>query len=140
MRHDLTLGHLDPGAVTERRRVVVKPLEMDLVHGLLEELGGTDAEGNPTLGGARVRFEQGYIVVPWLGGGTNRVSEEFALRLHKATGCLIADVGHSWVVPPERLQGLSGAASAAIESPAASGRETPRRHGSRSEFSSAHER
>lgn len=122
MLHDLTLGHLDPGAVTERRRVVVKPLEMDIVHRLLKELGGTDAEGNPTLGGARVRFEQGSVVVPWLGGRTNRVSEEFALRLHQQTGCLIADVGHCWVVPPERLQGLSGPASAAVRSPAVSGR------------------
>jgi hypothetical protein len=119
--HDLTLGHLDPDAVTERRRVVVKLLEMGLVHRLLEELGGTDAAGNPTLGGARVRFEHGSVVVPWLGGGTNRVSEEFALRLHKATGCLIADVGHCWVVPPERLQGLSGAARVGAASPAVRG-------------------
>jgi hypothetical protein len=122
MLHDLTLGHLDPDAITKRRRVVVKSLEMEIVHRLLKELGGTDAEGNPTLDGAKVRFEQGYVVVPWLGGRTNRVSEEFALRLHKQTGCLIADVGHCWVVPPERLQGLSGPASAAVVSPAVSGR------------------
>jgi hypothetical protein len=102
-----------------RRRQAVGDGPRSTAH---EELGGTDAEGNSTLGGARVRFEQGYVVVPWLGGGTNHVSEEFALRLHKATGCLIADIGHCWVVPPERLQGLSGAASAAVGSPAVSGR------------------
>ena len=123
MLHDLSLGHLDPDAVTQRRRVVVKPLEMDVVHRLLAELGETDAEGNPTLGGAKVRFEQDYVVVPWLGGGTNRISEEFALRLHKQTGCLIADVSHCWVVPPERLHGLSGPVNAARGTQTA--RETP---------------
>jgi len=111
MLHDLTLGHLDPEAVTERRRVVLKPLEMDTVRRLLTELGGTDASGHPTLGGAKVRFEQGYVVIPWLGGSRNRVSEEFALRLHQETGCLIADLEHCWVVPLERLPGLNGQAS-----------------------------
>lgn len=107
MLHDLTLGHLDPEAVKGRRRVVLKPLEMEIVRSLLSELGGTDAAGNPTLGGAKVRFEQGYVVVPWLGGSRNRVSEEFALRLHQETGCLVADLEHCWVVPLERLSGLT---------------------------------
>jgi len=107
MLHDLTLGHLDPEAVLGRQRVVLKPLEMNTVRRLLTELGGTDAAGHPTLGGAKVRFEQGYVVIPWLGGSRNRVSEEFALRLHKETGCLIADLEHCWVVPIERLSGLT---------------------------------
>src|SRR5262249_52350570 len=88
---------------------VLKPLERDVVDRLLKELGGTDAEGHPTLGGARVRFEDGYIVVPWLGGWTNRVSEEFALRMRKETGCLIADMGHRCVIDPEQLRGLDEA-------------------------------
>ena len=91
MLHDLTLGHLDPEAVLGRQRVVLKPLEMNTVRRLLTELGGTDAAGNPTLGGAKVRFEQGNVVIPWLGGSRNRVSEEFALRLHQETGCVIAE-------------------------------------------------
>ena len=107
MLHDLTLGHLDPEAVAGRRRVVLKPLEMDAVNRLLAELGGTDGAGHPTLGGAGVRFEQGYVVIPWLGGSRNRVSEEFAMRLHQETGCLIADLEHCWVVPLERLSGLN---------------------------------
>jgi hypothetical protein len=109
MIHDLTIGHLDPAGIPERRRTVLKPLEMDVVARLLKELGGTDTEGNPTLGGARVRFEEGYVVVPWLGGWTNRISEEFALRMRRETGCLIADLGHRCVIEPEQLQGLDAA-------------------------------
>src|SRR6516162_10966605 len=106
MIHDLTIGHLDPTGIPERRRTVLKPLERDVVDRLLKELGGMDAEGHPTLGGARVRFEDGSVVVPWLGGWTNRVSEEFALRMRRETGCLIADLSHRCVIDPEQLQGL----------------------------------
>jgi len=109
MIHDLTIGHLDPAGIPERRRTVLKPLEMDVVARLLKELGDTDNEGNPTLGGARVRFENGYVVLPWLGGWINRISEEFALRMRRETGCLIADLGHRCVIEPEQLQGLDGA-------------------------------
>src|SRR5262249_62354286 len=96
---------LDPTGIPERRRTVLKPLERDVVDRLLKELGGTDAEGHPTLGGARVRFEDGYLIVPWLGGWTNRVAEEFALRMQRETGCLIADLGHRCVIDSEQLQG-----------------------------------
>ncbi len=109
MIHDLTIGHLDPAGIRERRRTVIKPLERDVVDRLLKELGGTDAEGHPTLGVRRVRFEDGYVVVPWLGGWTNRISEEFALRMRRETGCLIADLGHRCVIGPEQLQGLDAA-------------------------------
>jgi hypothetical protein len=109
MIHDLTIGHLDPAGVPQRRRTVLKPLEMDVVDRLLNELGGRDVDGHPTLGGARVRFEGGYIVVPWLGGWTNRISEEFALRMRRETGCLIADLGHRCIIEPEQLQGMNGA-------------------------------
>jgi len=69
MIHDLTIGHLDPAGIPERRKTVLKALEMDVVNRLLDELGGTDAEGNTTLGGARIRLENDYVVVPWLGDG-----------------------------------------------------------------------
>jgi len=113
MIHDLTIGHLDPASIPERRKTVIKPLETDVVNRLLDELGGTDAEGHSTLGGARIRFENGYVVVPWLGGWTNRVSEEFALRMQRETGCLIADLGHRCVIEPEQLKGLGGQPSEA---------------------------
>jgi hypothetical protein len=107
MIHDLTIGHLDPGGVTVRRTTVLKPLELDVVNRLLEELGSVDADGNPTLGGARVRLEDGFVVVPWLGGGTNRVSEEFAVRMQRETECIIADMGHRCVMEPSQLLGLN---------------------------------
>jgi hypothetical protein len=107
MIHDLTIGHLDPAGVVVRRCTVLKPLEVDVVNRLLKELGSTDPHGNTTLGGAKVRFEDGFVVVPWLGGGANRVSEEFALRMHWETGCRIADLGHRCVIEPESLTGLT---------------------------------
>jgi hypothetical protein len=109
MIHDLTIGHLDPTGIPERRRTVLRPLEMDVVNRLLKELGGTDPEGNPTLDGVRVQFEDGYVVVPWLGGWTNRISEEFALKMQRETGCLIADLGHRCVIEPQHLHGLNTA-------------------------------
>ncbi|HZW31992.1 MAG TPA: hypothetical protein VFF52_14875, partial [Isosphaeraceae bacterium] len=65
--------------------------------------------GHLTLGGAPVRFEDGYLVVPWLGGSVNHVSEEFAIRLQRETGCLIADLAHRCIIEPKELQGLNGA-------------------------------
>jgi hypothetical protein len=115
MIHELTIGHLDLAGIRERRRTGLKPLEWDVVDRLLRELGGSDAEGRPTLGGARVRWEDGYLVVPWLGRWTNRVSEEFALRKHRETRCLIADLGHRCIIVPEQLQGLNGATVEARE-------------------------
>jgi hypothetical protein len=109
MIHDLTIGHLDPAGIPLRRKTVLRPLEKEVVDRLLKELGGTDSEGHPTLGGARVRFEDGAVVVPWLGGWTNRTSEEFALRLQRETGCLVADLGHRCIIGPEQLRGLDGA-------------------------------
>jgi len=45
MIQNLTAGDLDQdGAVT-------KPLDMRVVRKLLAEMGGTDADGEPTLGG-----------------------------------------------------------------------------------------
>ncbi len=110
MIHDLTIGHLDPAAIPLRRKAVLRPLEKDVVDRLLKELGGTDSEGHTTLGGARVRFEDGVVIVPWLGGSTNRTSEEFALRIQRETGCLVADLGHRCLIGPEQLQGLVGGA------------------------------
>jgi hypothetical protein len=91
MLHRLTIGHLDPAAVQRRQMVPMRALEMDVVHRLLGELGQKDTEGNTTLGGCKVRFENAAVSCLWKGTGTNRVAEEFALRMQKETGCLIAD-------------------------------------------------
>ena len=111
MLHRLTIGHLDPAAVERRQAVPVRALEMDVVHRLLGELGEKDAEGDVTLGGCKVRFENGAVSCLWMGGRANRVAEEFALRMHRETGCVIADVGGYRVIEPDELTGLTGQAS-----------------------------
>jgi hypothetical protein len=112
MLHNLTIGHLDPAAIVcERRIAVLRALEMDTVHRLLEELVGIDKDGSPTLERGKVEFRDGYLVCPWrIGGWHNRTAEEFALRLQQATGCVLADREHSRIIEPEKLQGLNGAA------------------------------
>jgi len=112
MIHALTMGHIDPDAVRSRKAVVRQPLDMSTVERLLRELGEADTEGRWRLGGSKVEFYDGYIAVPWLGGGTNYVAEEFALRLHRQTGCVLADREHGCVIKPEQLHGLNGLAQA----------------------------
>jgi hypothetical protein len=116
MIHILTMGHLDPAAVSRRQAVVMRPLDMDIVNRLLRELGGTDEQGRPTLDGVPVEIRDGTVACRWLiGGYCNQVAEEFALRLQKETGCVLADREHSRVIEPEQLQGLSGQPIAAQE-------------------------
>jgi len=76
MLHNLTIGHLDPAAIViERRIAVLPPLEIDVVHRLLKELGGIDKNGNPTLETGKVEFREGYLVCPWrIGGWYNRTA------------------------------------------------------------------
>jgi hypothetical protein len=102
MIHDLTAGHFDAAGV------VLKPIDLHIARRLLADLGSENADGVPTLDGSKVRFEDGCIVLPWKGGGTNRVAEEFARRLQRETGCLIADRGHHRIIAPETLVGLNG--------------------------------
>jgi hypothetical protein len=115
MLHNLTVGHLDPGPiVSERRIVVLRPLERAPVDRLLEELATLDPDGSPRLEGGKVEVREGYLVCPWrIGGWHNRTAEEFVLRLQQATGCILADREHSRIIQPEQLQGLRGAALAA---------------------------
>ncbi len=100
MIHDLTAGHLDSDGV------VTKPLDMRIVRRLLVELGQLDAEGVATLDGWKVRLEGGCVLLPWKGGKTNRLAEEFAIRLQRETGCQILDREHGRVIEPGQLQGL----------------------------------
>ena len=108
MLHRLTIGHLDPAAVERRQTVPTKALEMDVVHRLLGELGEKDAEGTVTLGGCKVRFHNAAVSCLWMGGKTNNVAEEFALRMNRETGCLLADVDCGRVIDPGKLAGLNG--------------------------------
>jgi hypothetical protein len=81
-------------------------LDVRIVRRLLTELGHVDADGAPTLGGWKVRFEEGCVILPWKGGHTNRVAEEFAIRLQHETGCILADREHGRVIEAGQLQGL----------------------------------
>ncbi len=107
MIHDLTVGYIDAnGAVS-------KSLDVRIVRRLLDEVGGTDEEGVPTLGGWKARMEEGCVILPWKGGTTNRVAEEFALRLQRETGCSISDREHGRLIEPAQLVGLARREAAA---------------------------
>jgi hypothetical protein len=99
MIHNITAGHLDDDGVATR------PLDMRIVRRLLDELGEADADGMPTLDGWKVRFEEGCVILPWLGGRTNRVTEDFAIRLQRATGCVLVDREHGRLIEPGELEG-----------------------------------
>jgi hypothetical protein len=106
------MGHIDPASVGQRKAVVRQPLDLGIVERLLGELREVDAEGCWRLGGSKVEFHEGYIVVPWMGGGINHVAEEFALRLQQETACVQADREHGRVIAREQLQGMKGLPSA----------------------------
>ena len=111
MLHNLTIGHLDPSAILHDRKALVRRrLDMAVVWRLLTELGEHTTEGEWRLGAGKVELRDGYLVIPWMGHGTTRLSEEFALRLRQETGCLLADREHCRLVDPEQLQGLNGQA------------------------------
>lgn len=72
MLHRLTVGHLDPAAVERRQTVPTKALEMNVVHRLLAELGENDPQGNMTLGGCKVEFQNATVSFLWKSGDKPR--------------------------------------------------------------------
>lgn len=107
MIHNLTIGHLDPIAIADRRAVVLRPLDSTAVQRRLEELGSVE-EGLWTLDGLPVILKEGYLVCRWLvGPRTNRAAEELAIRLGRDTGCVVADREHGRIVDPADLRGLA---------------------------------
>lgn len=116
MIHNLTMGHLDREAACEGMAVLLRPLNKKIVSRLLKELGELDEQGRPTLDGSLVNFQNGYLVCRWLGGRTNYVAEEFAIRLHAETGCLLVDREHRRLIDPAQLQGLSPTSTPAAHS------------------------
>lgn len=107
MIHRLTIGHLDPAAVRERRLVVTRPLAMVVVSRLLDEFGKPGPDGRPALDTSRVEFRDGYVVCPWLMPYPVPGITEFALRLQEETGCILADVNSCVIVDREKLLRLS---------------------------------
>ena len=103
MLHRLTIGHLDPDAVRERRVVVTRPLDMGIATRLLREFGEPDETGRPTISGRPVEIHDGYLVCPWLMPSPIPGVAEFALELQEQTGCLLAEMGSAVVVDRELL-------------------------------------
>ena len=103
MIHRLTIGHLDPTAVQERRVVVTRPLDMGIVTRLLREFGEPDEAGRPSISGRPVEIHDGYLVCPWLMPSPIPGVAEFALELQEQIGCLMAEVGNAVVVDRELL-------------------------------------
>jgi hypothetical protein len=103
MLHKLTIGHLDPDAVRERRVVVTRPLDMGIVTRLLGEFGATDEAGRPTIDGRPIELHDGYLVCPWLMPNPVPGVAEFALKLQEQTGCVLAEVRSAVVVDRELL-------------------------------------
>ena len=103
MVHRLTIGHLDPDAVRERRVVVTRPLDMKIVTRLLREFGEPDPAGRPTIGGRPVEMHDDYLVCPWLMPSPIPGVAEFALMLQEQMGCVLAEVGNAVVVDRELL-------------------------------------
>jgi hypothetical protein len=61
-----------------------------------------------TLGGGKVRFRNAAVSCLWIHGATNYVVEEFALRMNRENGCLLADVDCGRVVDPRKSAGMNG--------------------------------
>ncbi len=122
MLHHITFGHLDSAVVERRQRVHVKALEMEVVRRLLDELGEKNADGSATLGGCKVELGNGYVSCLRKGGRTNRDLEEFALRMQRETGCLIADVSGYRVIAAGELAGSNGPLNATSAVRRATGR------------------
>jgi hypothetical protein len=94
MIHDLTIGHLDPTALRERRAVAVKPLEPAAVARVLADF--------PDL---KVEARDGYVVAPWHGREDAERGEAFAIRLQAETGSLVADRRNGRIVELGQMAG-----------------------------------
>ena len=105
MIHNLTIGHLDPDAIDERRAIVLEPLEPGLVRSTSGHWGGgTTPAGRWTACPSRKKTAI-WSVAGWLvRGAWSR--EEFAGEIQRDTGCLIADGEYYRLVEPCQLEGL----------------------------------
>ena len=103
MIHKLTLGHFDVEALKNRRLVVLRPLDWNVVTRLLHEFGTVDESGRATLGDHAVEVKEGYIICPWLMARRVQAAEEFARRLHQETGCVMYDASRHEIVRLEQM-------------------------------------
>lgn len=94
MIHDLTIGHLDPAALRDRRAIALRPLDREVIARVLV--------GFP---GLKVEELDGSVVAPWHGREDADRGEAFAARLQAETGCLVADRRNGRIVEPGRVAG-----------------------------------
>ena len=80
MIHDLTIGYLDPEAISNRLAIPLGRLDEDVVARVLAEFPGL-----------KVEWHAGYVIAPWHGREDGERGEAFAARLQSETGCLVAD-------------------------------------------------
>jgi hypothetical protein len=106
--HNLTIGHLDPDAITDRRAVVLRPFDNQVALRHLGALGQVNGAGRWMLDGLPVEQKDGYLVCRWLvGPRRNRVAEELAIRMNRETDCLLADREHGRLVDMADLKGIA---------------------------------
>ena len=92
MIHDLTIGHLDPDALSNRLAIPVKPLDEQIVIRVLAEFPGLSVEQRA-----------GYLIAPRHGREDAERGEAFAIRLQAETGCLVADRRNGRIVELGRV-------------------------------------
>jgi hypothetical protein len=105
MIHKLAMGHFDVDALKIRKFVVGRPLDMNVVKRLLQEVGEVAEDGRASLGGHPIEIKDGYIICPWLMAQRVAETEEFARRIQQETGCLLYDTGRREVVTLEEMAG-----------------------------------
>lgn len=103
MIHKLAIGHFDADALSGRKLVVLRPLDMSIVTRILSEVGQVGTDGQATLGGQAVDVKDGYVVCPWLTPLRNQCTEMFAKRLQQETGCVLYDDSRRAIVTPEQF-------------------------------------
>jgi hypothetical protein len=86
------MGHFDQGELAQRLIRVTRPLDMEIVYRLLDELGERLGPGEHKLGGFPVRFRDGYIECIWMAVGRIPEAVELGRRLHEETGCDVLEV------------------------------------------------
>jgi hypothetical protein len=103
MVRNLILGHLDIDWLRKRQIVALRTLDFELVRLLFDEMCDRDSEGRDTFNGMPVDYKDGCVIARWMVGSfRNHKAEEFAVRLHRQTGCVITD-GERLLDPEEFL-------------------------------------
>jgi hypothetical protein len=96
--HRMTIGHLDAAALRRGRAVVLRPLDPEVVHRLLEKHATKGPDGTFRFRHAPVCLTNGCVCCTWLVPSITDEVEAFARDLIAETGCIAADVSHREVI------------------------------------------